>query len=124
MLYCTFTEYLQLGGQMSSTEYAVWGLRASRRIDQLTYGRAQQARAAHAQLAEPLADACAQIADLLKAANGGTFAAVRGLTAANTDGYSESYTAGTGLGATTKACRAVLAEALGGDPYNLLYAGV
>ena len=125
MRYCTYAEYQLLGGRMSETDFAVWGLRASRRIDRLTYGRAQTALANHPSLAEPLADACAQIADLLQAANGGAAAAVRGLSSATTDGYSESYaTDGAGSGALARRCYAAMTDALGSDPHGLLYAGV
>ncbi len=128
MLYCEYEAYKAAGGTMTEAQYAVWGMRASRQIDRLTCGRASSALAAHPDpLAEQLADACAQIADLLQA---NSLAAQRGAAgisgAAATDGYSETYGVD-GMKAQTmtrSACRRALADALGSDPYNLLYAGV
>ena len=124
MLYCDYAAYLQHGGLMSDSDFSVWASRASRKIDQLTYGRAAAAVAAHPELAEPLADACTQMADLMRQASSGMAMAARGVVSATTDGYSESYAAGGMAAALTRSCRAVLADALGSDPYNLLYAGV
>ena len=52
-------------------------------------------------------------------------AAVSGLAGASNDGYSETYSApGDATKATSRICYAILEEALGTDPYGLLYAGV
>lgn len=124
MLYCDYAAYQQHGGLMSDKDFSAWVSRASRKIDQLTYGRAAAAVAAHPELKEPLADACTQIADLLQQTSSSMAAAARGVVSATTDGYSESYAAGGTAAALNRSCRAVLADALGSDPYNLLYAGV
>lgn len=121
-MYCTYDQYIELGGSMMEHEFSVWGPRASRKIDQLTMGRAKR----HADdLSEELADACAQIAGLLKReadyrdSDGGR------LASANTDGYSVSYLSAADVEANTRrAVCDVLANALGNDPYNLLYQGV
>lgn len=126
MLYCSYAAYRLAGGGMTCDQYALWGPRASARIDRLTLGRAAAALAAHPEeLAGPLADACGQIADLLAAAQTAQSRAANGLTAAGTDGYTETYGAAhTAAGAAAAACRSALADALGADPFNLLYQGV
>lgn len=127
MLYCEYPAYLLHGGGMSDTEYAVWGPRASRKIDRLTFGRAAHALADHPlELTEPLEDACAQLADLLRGQAEAAARLCAGLTGASTDGYSESYSADADAAAAAaeSRCRHVLADALGSDRFGLLYAGV
>lgn len=128
MLYADYAAYQAAGGSMTEAQYAVWGLRASRQIDRLTYGRAATALTTHPdELAEPLADACAQIADLLLANSRAAQRTAQGISgAATTDGYSETYgvDAMQAQSMTLAACRRALADALGADPYGLLYAGV
>ncbi len=117
-MYCDYDEYRALGGQMSAEQYAVWGRRASRKIDALTLGRAD-ARAKD--LHDDLADACAQIADLLLRAQQTLLNACGGAIASvTTDGYSESYAQDASARRTEQACAQLLANALGDDPYGLL----
>lgn len=125
-LYCSYPDYTVYGGSMPDAQYELYGQRASRYIDKLTLGRAEAALEAHPEdLKIPLADACAQIADLLLQGKKARAAAAEGISSANTDGYSESYTGAAGADLSlSKACRSVLADALGADPYGLLYAGV
>lgn len=122
MVYCDYAAYQAAGGTMSAEQFATWGKRASRLIDHLTFGRASH----HAEaLADELADACARIADVLMNRAAAEKNAVSGLSSASNDGYSESYTnAGEAAKASASACYRILEEALGCDPYNLLYAGV
>lgn len=121
-MYCTYDQYIDLGGTMMEHEFAVWGPRASRKIDQLTMGRAKRHKD---DLSEELADACAQIADLLKRGSDYRDSDAHWLASANTDGYSESYISAADAEANTqRAVSEALAAALGNDPYNLLYQGV
>lgn len=121
-MYCDFSHYHEQGGTLDGTLFDVWCCRASRKIDQLTYGRAS----AHAEaLSCELADACAQIIDLLASRSKAYHAGASGLTAASNDGYSESYRGGAEVSvAVDNACRQILVEALGSDPCGLLYRGV
>lgn len=122
MVYCDYVSYTEAGGTMSCEQFAIWSKRASRLIDRLTYGRASRYAEA---LSSELADACAQIADILLEQSGAEKAAVRGVSSASNDGYSESYfDTGTVAKSASRACRRILEDALGNDPYNLLYAGV
>lgn len=121
-MYCTYETYQAMGGRMTENEFAIYAPRAAGRLDAMTLGRA----AAHAaDLPQELARANAAMADLLLAADASMQAAACGLTSANTDGYSESYadahTARRGLDA---ALRTALQDALGADPYGLLWQGV
>ena len=122
MLYCDYTTYVTLGGEMTAAQYSVWGPRASRKIDELTYGRAESFATT---LSSELADACAQISDLMKNAQSAQGLALQGIVSASNDGYSESYAGydkvrqGTG-----RAVYLALRDTLGNDPYGLLYLGV
>lgn len=99
-----------------------WAFKASYMVDKLTYGRAPKYRDI---LQSELAYACASIAEILARAETGKTAAASGLSGASNDGYSESYAAGKGITATiNKLCYDALEDALGADPYGLLYAGV
>lgn len=121
-MYCTYEQYLELGGSMMEHEFSIWGPRASRKIDQLTMGRAKRHKD---DLPEELADACAQIADLLKRGADYSKSKEARLASANTDGYIESYISAADAEANTQRdIYAALADALGNDPYNLLYQGV
>lgn len=121
MIYCTYEEYTAKGGSMCLEEFQVWSLRASRKIDNLTMGRADKYAS---ELKDELADACCQMADIMKQAadyrrSGGT------LASASNDGYSESYRTPTEVEQSLQSalCQ-ILSDALGNDPYNLLYRGV
>lgn len=121
-MYCTYDQYRTFGGSMMPHEYAVWGPRASRVIDRLTFGRAERHKD---DVPDELADACTQIADLLKQEADYIGSKDSRLASANTDGYSESYISAEDVGTNTRrAVSAALADALGNDPYNLLYQGV
>ncbi len=127
MLYCDPTKYSLHGGStIPEKQRDIWLQRASRKIDRMTYGRASSALAAHPDaLKEALADACAQIADLLFTSRQARMAAAMGLSAATNDGISETYTdAQRAAAALEQSCYQTLRDALGSDPYNLLYAGV
>ena len=126
MPYCSYEQYAAAGGALPEKEFAPRARRASAVLDRLTYGRAAAALTAHPdELQAPLADACIGIISLLDAADAGRTAVAQGLASASNDGYSESYLAPAawrrGMDA---ACQAVLADALGADPYGLLYAGI
>lgn len=122
--YCDVDTYMNgpFSHSISFGEYDPWARQATILIDKLTYGRAS----AHAEaLASELAYACGQIAEVLHKSHAGKMAAVSGLAGASNDGYSETYsTSGDVTKATNKICYAILEEALGTDPYGLLYAGV
>lgn len=127
MLYCDPTKYSQNGGSTLPQEQRdIWLQRASRKIDRFTHGRASAALAAHPDdLKEALEDASAQIADLLFTSRQARMAAAMGLSAATNDGISETYTdAQRAAAALEQSCYQALQDALGSDPYHLLYAGV
>lgn len=122
--YCSFEDYIS--GPFSLTleekEFNTWATKASFLIDDLTHGRASRHREA---LAVELAYACAQIAEVMKRNYSATMAAVSGLAGASNDGYSETYSAaGDVRKSAGRVCYSILEEALGADPYGLLYAGV
>ena len=124
-MYCTYDQYISLGGSMTDAEYAVWGPRASRVIDRLTFGRIKRCKLPD-EVMEAIADACAQIADLMQVQDKARRKSYAGaLASANTDGYSESYVSASDAAQSAEiAAGAILADALGDDPCNLLYAGV
>ncbi len=122
MLYCDYATYVTLGGAMTETQYSVWGPRASRKIDELTYGRAESFATT---LSTELADACAQIADLMMNAQSAQGLALQGIVSASNDGYGESYAGYDKVRQSTgRAVYLALGEALGNDPYGLLSRGV
>lgn len=122
--YCSYDDYLNGAFSVSIPieDYDRWAIKATFLIDSLTHGRAS----AHAEaLSSELAYACGQIAEVLRQSHAGKMAAVSGLAGASNDGYSETYsTSGDVTKATNRICYAILEEALGTDPYGLLYAGV
>ena len=122
--YCEFADYANgpFSHSLTEEEYNNWATKASYLIDNLTHGRAS----AHAEaLASELAYACGQIAEVMKQSHSAKMAAASGLAGASNDGYSETYSAtGDASKNTAKICYAILEEALGEDPYGLLYAGV
>ena len=122
MLYCDYDAYRSLGGQAEESEITHWLLRASRKIDQLTYGRAEGHTS---DLAEELEDACAKIAEAMRTASGARDDGMRGLASVSNDGASESYSAyGDAMQAQEREYYRILRDALGMDEYGLLYAGV
>lgn len=122
--YCDFVDYMNgpFSRSLNEREYDNWATKASYLIDNLTHGRAS----AHAEaLSSELAYACGQIAEVLHQSHAGKMAAASGLAGASNDGYSETYSASGDVTKTTnRICYAILEEALGTDPYGLLYAGV
>lgn len=122
MLYCDYDTYSAMGGAMSAEQYGVWGPRASRKIDELTLGRAEGHAA---DLKTELEYACSQMADaMLQQSNARSRSAGGLLTAASNDGYSESYAAVGAAGrAAAGALYDILSDSLGTDPYGLLYRG-
>ena len=122
MLYCDYDTYTAMGGAMSAEQYGVWGPRASRKLDELTLGRAEGHAA---DLKTELEDACSQMADaMLQQSNARSRSAGGLLTAASNDGYSESYAAVGAAGrAAAGALYDILSDSLGTDPYGLLYRG-
>lgn len=122
--YCEFADYTNgpFAHSLTKQEFDAWATKASYLIDTLTHGRAS----AHAEaLASELAYACGQIAEVLKQSHVAKMAAAGGLTGASNDGYSETYSAAGEVSKNTnRICYAILDEALGTDPYGLLYAGV
>ena len=100
MLYCDYDTYTAMGGAMSAEQYGVWGPRASRKIDELTLGRAEGHAA---DLKTELEDACSQMADAM---------------------LQQSYAAVGAAGrAAAGALYDILSDSLGTDPYGLLYRG-
>lgn len=124
MVYCDFSTYQKIRGPAAgdtADEWAIFATRASRVIDRLTHGRAKLYTA---ELEDELADACAQIAELL-CRRQQIYANGLGLASATSDGYAESYADPLQASqATERACYAALANALGEDRYGMLYAGV
>lgn len=131
-VYCTSTDYLN--GPFAGTAYTegsdgfgadsfdTWAVQASYLIDHLTHGRAS----AHAEaLSSELAYACGQIAEVLHKHHSSRMAAAGGLSGASNDGYSETYASARNVSAyVRRECYKILEEALGNDPYGLLYLGV
>lgn len=122
--YCGYVDYMNgpFSHSLTETDFDTWATKASYLIDNLTHGRAS----AHAEaLASELAYACGQIAEILKQSHTAKMAAAGGLAGASNDGYSETYSAaGEASKNTNRICYTILEEALGTDPYGLLYAGV
>lgn len=122
--YCDYEDYVNgpCSNVLSERDFYPWATRATYLIDNLTHGRAS----AHAEaLSNELAYACGQIAEILKQNHAAKMAAASGLAGASNDGYSETYsTAGDVTRTTNRICYSILEEALGTDPYGLLYAGV
>lgn len=121
MIYCTYEEYTAKGGSMRLEEFQVWSLRASRKIDSLTMGRAARYTE---KLKDELADACGQMVDVMK--QGADYRQSSGMLAsASNDGYGESYRTPTEVEQSLQSTLyQILSDALGNDPYNLLYRGV
>ena len=114
MLYCDYDTYSAMGGTMSAEQYGLWGPRASRKIDELTLGRAEGHAA---DLEMELADAMQRLAAAKVAAPG--------LSSVNVDGYTESYMNPTELARTAgHTLYSILSDALGPDRYGLLYRGM
>jgi len=125
MLYCDYDTYTAQGGKKSATEFALWAQRASSMIDRLTFGRAKY-YTKDAEIAPQLADACAQIVDLLATSAEAMMRGASGLaSAATNDGYSETFLDAAQQTRRTEAeALYILRNALGSDPKGLCYLGV
>lgn len=122
--YCDYEDYVNgpCARILSETDFYPWATKATYLIDNLTHGRASAYAEA---LSSELSFACGQIAEVLKQSHSAKMAAAGGLAGASNDGYSETYsTSGDVTKTTNRLCYAILEEALGTDPYGLLYAGV
>lgn len=123
MLYCTYDEYLTAGGTVPETAFGVLCSRASRMIDAATFGRAESHAAGCEACREALADACAQIVDLLVAQL--AVGAAPGAQSVSNDGYAVTFAANTSLSAAVRfEAWHLLEAALGSDPHGLLYRGI
>ena len=110
MLYCTYDQYAAAGGTVPEAAFGVLCSRAS-----------------HAAVCEScrqmLADACAQIVDLLAAKL--AVGAAPGAASVSNDGYSVTFAANASLSAAVRfEAWHVLEAALGADPHGLLYRGI
>ena len=123
MLYCTYDQYAAAGGTVPETAFGVLCSRASRIIDAATFGRAESHAAGCEACREALADACAQIVDLLVAQL--AVGAAPGAQSVSNDGYAVTFAANTSLSAAVRfEAWHLLEAALGSDPHGLLYRGI
>lgn len=123
MLYCTYDQYTAAGGTVPESAFGVLCSRASRLIDSATFGRAEGHAAGCEACREALADACAQIVDLLVAQL--AVGAAPGAQSVSNDGYAVTFAANTSLSAAVRFEAWYLLEAaLGSDPHGLLYRGI
>ena len=123
MLYCTYDEYQAAGGTVPEAAFLVLCSRASRLIDSATFGKAEPHAAVCESCRQMLADACAQIVDLLAAQL--AVGAAPGAQSVSNDGYSVTF--GSNASVTAAARREayeILRTALGSDPHGLLYRGI
>lgn len=123
MNYCTYPEYQAAGGTVPETAFGVLCSRASRLIDSATFGKAEPHAAVCESCRQMLADACAQIVDLLAAQL--AVGAAPGAASVSNDGYSVTF--GSNASVTAAARREayeILRTALGSDPHDLLYRGI
>ena len=123
MNYCTYPEYQAAGGTVSELAFGVLCSRASRLIDSATFGKAEPHAAVCESCRQMLADACAQIVDLLAAKL--AVGAAPGAASVSNDGYSVTF--GSNASVTAAARREayeILRTALGSDPHDLLYRGI
>ena len=86
MNYCTYSEYQAAGGAVSEQAFGVLCSRASRLIDSATFGNAEPHAAVCESCRQMLADACAQIVDLLAAQL--AVGTAPGAASVSNDGYS------------------------------------
>ena len=123
MNYCTYPEYQAAGGAVSEQVFGVLCSRASRLIDSATFGRAEDHAAGCESCRQMLADACAQIVDLLAAQL--AVGAAPGAASVSNDGYSVTFASNASLSAAVRfEAWYVLENALGSDPHGLLYRGI
>ena len=123
MLYCTYDQYTAAGGTVPESAFGVLCSRASRLIDSATFGRAEGHAAGCEACREALADACAQIVDLLVAQL--AVGAAPGAQSVSNDGDAVTFAANTSLSAAVRfEAWHLLEAALGSDPHGLLYRGI
>jgi len=123
MLYCSYAEYQMAGGTVSENAFGVLCSRASRLIDAATFGRAESHAAGCESCRGALADACAQLVDVLAAASAA--GNVPGAASISNDGYSVTFGSNASVNAATRQEVAeIIRTALGADPHGLLYRGL
>lgn len=123
MLYCTYDEYLTAGGTVPEAAFGVLCSRASRMIDAATFGRAESHAAGCESCRDALADACAQIINLLAVAS--AVSTAPGAASVSNDGYSVTFGSNASVSAATRQEAAqIIRTALGNDPHGLLYRGI
>lgn len=123
MLYCTYDQYTAVGGAVPETAFGVLCSRASRLIEAATFGRAESHVAGCERCRDALADACAQIINLLAAAS--AVGAAPGASSVSNDGYSVTFGSNASVStATRQEAAELIRTALGNDPHDLLYRGL
>lgn len=123
MNYCTYPEYQAAGGTVSELAFGVLCSRASRLIDSATFGKAEPHAAVCDRCRQMLADACAQIVDLLAAKL--AVGAAPGAASVSNDGYSVTFGSNASVTAATRQeAYEIIRTALGSDPHDLLYRGI
>ena len=123
MNYCTYPEYQEAGGTVSEQAFGVLCSRASRLIDSATFGRAESHAAGCERCRDALADACAQIINLLAVAS--AVSTAPGAASVSNDGYSVTFGSNASVSAAVRQEAAeIIRTALGNDPHDLLYRGL
>ena len=123
MLYCTYDQYAAAGGTVPETAFGVLCSRASRMLDAATFGRAESHAAGCARCRDALADACAQIINLLAVAS--AVSTAPGAASVSNDGYSVTFGSNASVSAAVRQEAAeIIRTALGNDPHDLLYRGL
>lgn len=123
MLYCTYDQYAAAGGTVPETAFGVLCSRASRLIDAVTFGRAESHAAGCESCRDALADACAQIINLLAVAS--AVSTAPGAASVSNDGYSVTFGSNASVSAAVRQEAAeIIRTALGNDPHDLLYRGL
>lgn len=123
MLYCTYDQYAAAGGTVPETAFSVLCSRASRMIDAATFGRAESHAAGCESCRDALADACAQIINLLAVAS--AVSTAPGAASVSNDGYSVTFGSNASVSAAVRQEAAeIIRTALGNDPHDLLYRGL
>ncbi len=123
MLYCTYDQYAVAGGTVPETAFSVLCSRASRLIEAATFGRAERHAAGCESCRDALADACAQIINLLAVAS--AVSTAPGAASVSNDGYSVTFGSNASVSAAVRQEAAeIIRTALGNDPHDLLYRGL
>lgn len=123
MLYCTYDQYVAAGGTVPETAFSVLCSRASRLIEAATFGRAESHVAGCESCRDALADACAQIINLLAVAS--AVSTAPGAASVSNDGYSVTFGSNASVSAAVRQEAAeIIRTALGNDPHDLLYRGL